>query len=74
VLGLGYLIPMVYLVWSLRKPKDAGANPWNASGLEWKTPSPPPTDNFHEVPVVTGEPYTYPDGPESPTYRQEVKP
>jgi cytochrome c oxidase subunit I len=73
VLGLGYLIPMVYLLWSLRKPKDAGANPWKATGLEWTTQSPPLTENFTEVPTVTEEPYTYPDGPQSPTYRQEVK-
>jgi cytochrome c oxidase subunit 1 len=74
VLGLGYLIPMVYLLWSLRKPKEAGPNPWRATGLEWTTSSPPPTENFHEVPVITGEPYTYPDGPLSPGYRQEPKP
>ena len=33
---------------------------WGASGLEWKTTSPPPTENFAEVPQVTAEPYTYP--------------
>jgi cytochrome c oxidase subunit I len=61
ILGLGYLIPMVYLLWSLRRPKDAGPNPWGATGLEWKTPSPPPTQNFDEIPVVTEGPYAYPE-------------
>jgi cytochrome c oxidase subunit 1 len=37
----------------------AGANPWGASGLEWQTPSPPPTHNFEEIPVVTQEAYDY---------------
>lgn len=59
ILGLGYLIPMVYLLWSLRKEKNVGANPWNATGLEWTTKSPPITHNFEEIPVVTGEPYVY---------------
>ena len=28
-------------------------------GMEWTTPSPPPKDNFDEVPVVTEEAYAY---------------
>jgi len=60
ILGLGYLIPMVYLLWSLRKPKDVGPNPWGATGLEWTTPSPPTTHNFDTVPVVDADgPYAY---------------
>ncbi len=62
ILGLGYLIPMIYLLWSLRKPKTAGANPWNSTGLEWTTPSPPLPHNFDEVPEVTHEPYIYEGG------------
>lgn len=59
ILGLGYLLPLCYLIWSLRYGALAGANPWHASGLEWRTPSPPPTENFPETPIVTEEPYTY---------------
>jgi cytochrome c oxidase subunit 1 len=59
ILGLGYLIPMIYLTWSLRKPKTAGNNPWRATGLEWTTVSPPLPQNFEAVPVVEGEPYVY---------------
>jgi cytochrome c oxidase subunit 1 len=59
ILGFGYLLPLCYLLWSLRYGALAGANPWHASGLEWTTPSPPPTENFIETPVVTEEPYTY---------------
>jgi len=63
ILGVGYLIPMFYLAWSMRYGKDAPANPWGATGLEWRTPSPPPTENFAETPVVTWEPYHYSDAP-----------
>ena len=56
ILGVGYLLPMVYLMWSLRYGRLAGSNPWGAVGLEWNTTSPPPTENFAETPVVTGTP------------------
>jgi cytochrome c oxidase subunit 1 len=59
VLAVGYVIPMVYFIWSLRYGKVAGANPWGATGLEWKTSSPPPKHNFEEIPVMTHEAYDY---------------
>ncbi len=59
ILGVGYLLPMIYLLWSLRYGEPAGDNPWGATGLEWQTPSPPPTHNFDEVPVVTEDAYDY---------------
>jgi cytochrome c oxidase subunit 1 len=59
ILAIGYVLPMVYFLWSLRYGKIAGDNPWNAAGLEWKTASPPPTYNFEETPVVTWEAYNY---------------
>jgi cytochrome c oxidase subunit I len=59
ILGAGYLIPMLYLMWSLRYGRAAGSNPWGAVGLEWTTSSPPPTENFAETPVVTRDPYDY---------------
>jgi cytochrome c oxidase subunit 1 len=59
ILGVGYLIPMVYLMWSLRYGRLAGSNPWGAVGLEWTIASPPPTENFTETPIVTREPYDY---------------
>jgi len=59
ILGVGYLIPLVYLIWSMRYGKVAPANPFGASGLEWQTPSPPPTENFATPPVVTEEAYAY---------------
>jgi cytochrome c oxidase subunit 1 len=59
ILGLGYLMPFCYLLWSLKYGKRASANPWDATGLEWQTPSPPPKHNFDKIPVVTDEPYAY---------------
>jgi cytochrome c oxidase subunit 1 len=59
ILGVGYLIPMLYLMWSLRYGRVAGSNPWGAVGLEWTTSSPPPTENFAETPVVTWDAYDY---------------
>ena len=59
ILAIGYLLPMVYLLWSLRYGKPAPDNPWQATGLEWRTTSPPPTFNFEETPVVTWEAYEY---------------
>jgi cytochrome c oxidase subunit I len=59
ILAVGYLVPLVYLLWSLRYGALAGPNPWRAMGLEWQTPSPPPTDNFVTTPVVTQPPYAY---------------
>jgi cytochrome c oxidase subunit 1 len=59
ILGVGYLIPLVYLIWSLRYGPLASANPWGATGLEWQTPSPPITQNFEKTPVVRQEAYHY---------------
>jgi cytochrome c oxidase subunit 1 len=67
ILGIAYLIPLVYLIWSMRYGKIAGPNPWNATGLEWKTASPPITENFEETPVVTEEAYDYVHMPPMPS-------
>jgi cytochrome c oxidase subunit 1 len=59
ILAVGYVLPMVYFLWSMRYGKVAEDNPWGAAGLEWMTSSPPPTSNFEETPVVTWEAYDY---------------
>ena len=64
ILGIGYVIPLVYFAWSMRYGKPAADNPWGATGLEWETPSPPPTENFPVTPTVTGRPYDYLTGRE----------
>ncbi len=59
ILGLGYVIPLVYFFWSMRYGPPAPPNPWGATGLEWQTTSPPPTENFERTPIVTQEAYHY---------------
>ncbi|HZQ90179.1 MAG TPA: cytochrome c oxidase subunit I [Terriglobales bacterium] len=60
ILGVGYVLPLIYMAWSIRYGPAAGANPWRAAGLEWQSPSPPPTHNFEpdSGPVVR-EAYNY---------------
>jgi cytochrome c oxidase subunit 1 len=64
ILAVGYVLPMIYFLWSLRYGEPAPPNPWNAVGLEWMTPSPPPTNNFDETPIVTWEAYDYEHQPQ----------
>jgi cytochrome c oxidase subunit 1 len=59
ILGVGYLMPLCYLLWSFRYGKTAPSNPWGAAGLEWETSSPPVKDNFLAPPLVTQEAYAH---------------
>lgn len=59
ILGLGYLIPMIYLTWSWFRGPKVSANPYLASGLEWTTPSPPAKENFERTPPGDSPPYNY---------------
>lgn len=59
ILGFGMLIPAIYFVWSMRYGKHAEANPWHLPGLEWRTQSPPPTENFEATPIVTWDAYEF---------------
>ena len=60
ILGVGYVLPLIYMIWAWKFGPKAGNNPWGATGLEWTTPSPPPEFNFDVTPVVTEPPYNYP--------------
>ena len=59
ILGIGFLLPAIYLTWSLKYGKPAGPNPWGSTTLEWTTSSPPPPTNFDVTPIVTKEAYDY---------------
>ena len=61
ILGAGYLMVFVYLVWSLFKGRRSVSNPWCAAGLEWRVSSPPPQHNFKKAPVVDRDAYDYTD-------------
>ncbi|MER8630998.1 cytochrome c oxidase subunit I [Mesorhizobium opportunistum] len=59
VLAVGYLMPLFYLGWSMFRGPRAPANPWDATGLEWQTASPPPPHNFDTMPKVSRPAYDY---------------
>jgi cytochrome c oxidase subunit 1 len=54
---LPFLINMVYSIW--RGRKVTSDNPWDATTLEWATPTPPGHGNFTVEPVVYRGPYEY---------------
>jgi cytochrome c oxidase subunit I len=58
-LAVGILIMFANFIRSLRSGPPAPANPWQGLTLEWTTSSPPPEENFHEIPTVTDWPYSY---------------
>jgi cytochrome c oxidase subunit 1 len=59
ILAVGYILPLFYFMFSLKYGARAGDNPWGATGLEWKTSSPPIPENFPETPVVDEGAYEY---------------
>jgi cytochrome c oxidase subunit 1 len=59
ILVAGLLLMIANLVRSIGKGEVAGSNPWMGTTLEWTVPSPPPEENFAEIPVVTHGPYRY---------------
>lgn len=59
VLAVGLIMMIVNFYRSSKKGEKAPDNPWNGVTLEWKVPSPPPLENFEEIPQVTEEPYNF---------------
>ncbi|HTY21449.1 MAG TPA: cytochrome c oxidase subunit I [Geobacteraceae bacterium] len=59
ILTIGLFIMFYNFVRGLYRGEQAPANPWGAKTLEWQTSSPPQTENFEEIPVVTDWPYSY---------------
>ena len=54
LLGFAFLVFLVNVLQTWRKPRNAPADPWNGATLEWTIPSPPPEFNFAEIPTVHG--------------------
>lgn len=59
MIGTGFVIGLITIIHGLLKGEKAGDNPWGSTTLEWKSPSPPPHENFLKTPVVTAGPYEY---------------
>jgi cytochrome c oxidase subunit 1 len=62
ILAIGLFLIFFNLVRSISKGEKAGDNPWGGTTLEWRTTSPPPHENFREIPSVTSGPYVFQRG------------
>jgi cytochrome c oxidase subunit 1 len=62
LIAFGFMLVLYTFYRGLRSGKDAGANPWKATTLEWHIPSPPPLENFSKIPYVDFDPYEYEAG------------
>jgi cytochrome c oxidase subunit I len=52
ILGVGILVIVINVIWSMHRGRPAGPDPWKGNTLEWFTTSPPPPHNFDSIPVV----------------------
>lgn len=59
IMGCAQFLLLGNFFYSMFKGAKCGPNPWNANGLEWSAPSPPPHGNFETVPIVYRGPYEY---------------
>jgi len=59
ILVIGIILMLHNLIKGSRKGEIAPSNPWRGSTLEWQIASPPPLENFDEIPVITQRPYHY---------------
>jgi heme/copper-type cytochrome/quinol oxidase subunit 1 len=52
VIAVSLLLFFVNVALTMRLPRSAPADPWEANTLEWATSSPPPPHNFDRLPEV----------------------
>ncbi len=58
-IALSVAVFVFNMVRSWRRGPVATSNPWRAQTLEWQTSSPPPVENFAQIPTVSATPYQY---------------
>jgi len=67
MIGFSTILFVINFLKTMRSPKTAGPNPWDAHTLEWFTTSPPPHHNFYALPNIRSErptwDYYHPDAP-----------
>ncbi|MBD2694700.1 cytochrome c oxidase subunit I [Anabaena catenula] len=59
LLGMSTLPFIFNMLISWMQGEKAPDNPWRAIGLEWMISSPPPVENFEEIPIIISGPYGY---------------
>ncbi len=59
VMIIGLYVIISNLIVSARNGAPATQNPWGGKTLEWDVPSPPPLENFEEIPTITKQPYDF---------------
>jgi cytochrome c oxidase subunit 1 len=52
ILAISFVVFLVNIFQTARKPRNAPADPWNGATLEWSIPSPPQEFNFATIPTV----------------------
>lgn len=59
ILVTGLLMMIGNVVWAVFKGERVGNNPWGGTTLEWQISSPPPLENFDEIPEIDHGPYDH---------------
>jgi cytochrome c oxidase subunit 1 len=55
-----FQLPFIFnFFWSMKNGEKTVENPWQATTIEWASPSPPPHGNFLEAPQAYRGPYEY---------------
>ena len=52
IIAAGVIVFVANWFVTIRRPATVGADPWDGYTLEWVTTSPPPPENFVEIPIV----------------------
>lgn len=74
LLGISFVVALWNVAYSWVKGEKAPENPWQAKTLEWQTSSPPPANNFIDIPQVKDGFYGYGDaGPEIPLFVSDTE-
>ena len=58
-LGIAQIPFIINLFWSITHGEPVNHNPWQATTLDWQTPTPPPHGNFAHEPHTVRGPYEY---------------
>ena len=58
-LGIAQIPFIINLFWSIKHGEKVGTNPWQATTVDWQTPTPPPHGNFEVEPHIVRGPYEY---------------